>query len=510
MQDRYSPSLALLKSFGIGTTALLSLFSAAAAQNKEKPNIIILQSDDLGYADLNCYGGVAHTPNIDALAQGGVKLTNYYAPAPNSSPSRASLLTGRHPSRVGMYSYIPAWKDNPMHLKDEEVTIAELLKEQGYQTAQLGKWHISCLENKNSCEEPQPADQGFDYYFATENNAWPSHKNPVNFIRNGKAVDTMKGYASHLVVHEAKQWLTNRVEKSNPYFLYINFHEVHKKIASPPSLVKKYSTYLQNEILATQWSQEALPEKNHEFDSYDATYYANIENMDRAVGKLLNLLRRRRELQKTLILFVSDNGSYRQGSQPMLRGYKGEVFEGGIKVPAIFYWKNHFAGGKTVHKPAWGPDILPTICELSGTTPPKKAMDGTSILPLLKGQDFQRNKPLFWHFYRANPEAAMRVGDYSLVGYTCDSVPRTHYISQKDMKFIKNHSFKKFELYNLANDPGQQRNLADSLPQKLEEMKTLFRKTFRDIIKEGPYWKEMPEYNAREAKMKWKYERHRD
>src|SRR5690606_24853047 len=146
-------------------------------------NVLIILADDMGYRDLNSFGGVANTPNLDALAAKGLKFTNCYAGAPNCSPSRVSLLTGRIPARAGMYSYRPP--GSVMHLPDKEITLAELLKSAGYQTAHFGKWHLGALPGDTNPKQPQPQQQGFDYSFGTENNAEPSHLNPINFIRNG-------------------------------------------------------------------------------------------------------------------------------------------------------------------------------------------------------------------------------------------------------------------------------------------------------------------------------------
>jgi len=498
------------------TAILFSFVSFIKAQTKKKPNILILQADDLGYSDLNCYGGIAHTPNIDALAQNGIQFDNFYAAAPNCSPSRAGILTGRHPSRAGIYSYIPAGSSisyipagSSIHLQNEEITLAELLNSEGYQTVHFGKWHLGCLSQGNDCQQPQPQDQGFDYSFGTEANAEPSHHNPVNFVRNGNPLDTLKGFSCQLLVEEAKRWLKNESDKNKPFFFYLNFHEPHQKIASPLSLIDKYHKFNRNKVLSSYWNANVLPSKYDEFDRFDAKYYANVENMDRAVGELLNILRVKGELKNTLIFFTSDNGSYHKGSQPNLRGYKGEIYDGGIKVPGIIYWPEHFLKAKIVDEPVWYPDILPTLCDLLNISLPEKTLDGTSILPILEGKNFDRENPMFWFFYRGNPEAAMRIGDYSLVGFTGDSIPRTHYFSQKDTEFIQSAKFEKFELYDLERDPGQQHNLADSLPQKLNAMKTIFKKTFRDIVEEGPFWRSLPVYDPENARLKWKYERHR-
>jgi arylsulfatase A len=457
------------------------------SETSENPNVVILFADDLGYTDLNCYGGIPNTPHLDSLAENGIKFTNCYAAAPNCSPSRAALLTGRHPSRTGIYSYIPGHGNHPMHLGDEEVTLAELLKTKGYQTVHLGKWHLGSLMDEGENNQPLPSDQGFDYSLGTENNAQPSHYNPVNFVRNGKALDTLKGYSCQFLVDEAKTWLNNHHDEQKPFFLYCCFHEVHKKIASPPELIENYDQY----------------------NERNAEYYANVENMDLAVGRLLKILREKGEMENTLVFFTSDNGSYHKGSQKGLSGYKGEVYEGGIRVPGIVHWPGHYTEKRTIGEPVWGPDLLPTLCNLIDVPLPDKNLDGTNLLPLLENKGFERKKPLLWYFYRSNPEASMRVGDYSLMAYANDSVRRTHYFSEKDIGFIKQSEFKQFKLYDLSNDPQQQNNLAKSMPRKLDSMKKVFKSTFEDIREEAPVWQGLPGYDPERARLKWKYERHR-
>jgi len=249
---------------------------------------VILLADDAGYSDFGCFGGKAKTPNIDQLATEGLKLTDFHAAAPNCSPSRTGLLTGRYPSRVGVYSYIPEQKEglHPMHMPNSEVTLAELLKKSGYQTAHVGKWHVSVLRST----QPQPSDQGFDYSFGTTNNAIPSHLNPVNFVRNGEPVGDVEGYACQIVVEDAIQWL-NQKDEANPFFLYVAFHEPHDKIASPPEMVAQYSE----------------GKKRNE-------YLANIQNLDNAVGRLLERLDQLGHREDTIVLFASDNGSLHDAS----------------------------------------------------------------------------------------------------------------------------------------------------------------------------------------------------
>jgi len=220
---------------------LSMLLPVAAASAAERPNFVLIMADDLGYADIGSYDSPIRTPNIDALAQQGMRFTDFYAAAPNCSPSRAGLLTGRTPSRVGVYDYIPP--NIPMNLLSSEVTIAEMLKPMGYSTCHVGKWHLSrwTLDEEAPLDALTPSDQGFDYWFAIDNNAIPSHHNPRNFRRNGKAVGEIQGYSCQLVADEAIAWLDSRIDFEQPFFLNVSFNEPHKKIASPPELIAEYA-----------------------------------------------------------------------------------------------------------------------------------------------------------------------------------------------------------------------------------------------------------------------------
>lgn len=446
------------------------------------PNIVILLADDLGYGDLGCYGGKANTPNLDRLAKEGIQFTDFYAAAPNCSPSRVGLLTGRSPSKVGMYNYLPP--NHPMHLKAEEITIAEIVKKKGYRSGHFGKWHVSCLPQNPNLNQPQPDDQGFDYSLGTDNNARPSHLNPVNFVRNGVEVGKLKGYSCDIVVNEALNWLDNAPVKNTPFLLYMAFHEPHKKVASPPELTAKYSEYPQA----------------------DAEYLANVENMDAAIGRLLKSLRERNLDENTLILFASDNGSYRNGSNGKLLGGKSFVYEGGIRVPGILHWKNKIEPGQTMSEPAGLVDVMPTVCELIGVQHPNETtLDGTSLLPLITNQAFERAKPLSWFFYRTTPEMAMRIGKYAVLGKDIDSIKTTHPLTAPDMDYIKNMDLETFEVYDLSVDLGQVSNLDYATLENGETYTTQLVNRLKEIQEIGPYWENLPPAKGnRKYKSEWR------
>jgi arylsulfatase A len=457
---------------------LIAIFSLSCQTKKEtQPNILILLADDMGYGDLGSYGGVAKTPNLDKLALDGIRFTECYSGAPNCSPARVSLLTGRAPTRVGMYSYRPP--NHVMHLRDQEVTIAELLKTNGYQTAHFGKWHLSCLPQDTSLNQPQPNQQGFEYSLGTENNSLPSHLNPINFVRNGKEVGELKGYSSQLLADEVEGWFKKDYKNDAPFFMYVPFHEPHAKVAAPPELVAHYADY----------------------DKKSAEYFACIENMDLAVGRILVLLESKGLKENTLIFFASDNGSYRYESNGELRGKKGGIYDGGIKVPGIFSWPKVFGKNRVSNVPIWFPDVLPTVSHFAGITPPlDRRIDGINLMPLLEEDEgLSREQPMLWYFYRSSPEVAMRKGDYMLVARAYDTIRRTHHMSDIDMPFTKDFKPDFFELYDVSKDAGQLNDLALSEAEKLDEMKLEFSALFDDIKNEGPYWEGLPEYNPKKA-----------
>ncbi|MEK6235911.1 MAG: sulfatase-like hydrolase/transferase, partial [Planctomycetales bacterium] len=226
--------------------AFVASWATPASQVEAKPNIVVILCDDLGYGDLACYGHPhIKTPNLDRMAKDGVRLTDFYSTAPVCSPSRVGLLTGRSPNRAGVYDWIPASGNaakgrGRVHMRRSETTIPALLKDAGYATCVSGKWH--CNAAFNSPKQPQPSDFGFDHWFATQNNAAPSHANPRNFVRNGKPVGPLQGYSCQIVVDEAIGWLEGHLRNNprQPFFLYVPFHEPHEPVASPPELVAHY------------------------------------------------------------------------------------------------------------------------------------------------------------------------------------------------------------------------------------------------------------------------------
>ena len=449
--------------------SVLLLCGALSAQEASKPNIVLIMLDDSGWTDFGCYGSQIETPRIDRFAKEGMRFTDCHAPAPNCSPSRAGILTGRTPSRVGMYSYRPP--NHVMHLRDEEITVAELLKKQGYRTGHFGKWHLSTLLNK---EQASPAAQGFDHSLGTDNNASPNHLNPTNFVRNGRKVGRLEGYSCQIVVNEAIDWLNKINAKEAPFFACIWYHAPHTPIASPPELVRKYQT--------------KFPQLNRQA----ATYYANIENVDIATGRLLDHLKKIGMDDNTFVMITSDNGGVNAFSNQGLRGKKSHVWEGGHRVPGIFRWPGVIPADTKSDVPISGIDFLPTVCSFAGAELPQgHRIDGTNIADLLTGKTktLTRKTPLYWFFYRMNPGLALRDGRWALIADTNDAQrPKTHPLIAKDMPFIKKSKPVKFMLYDLRAELKQRSDVATQHSEIFDRMKKMLIDMHADVLSQSPSW----------------------
>ncbi|MDF1816370.1 MAG: sulfatase-like hydrolase/transferase [Verrucomicrobiales bacterium] len=444
---------------------LLSLGFVSGAYSGERPNVVILLSDDLGYQDVGCYNGPVKTPAIDQLAADGIRFTDFYSGCAVCSPSRAVLLTGRHHIRAGVYSWIHDESQNS-HLLERETTLAEVLKKEGYATAHIGKWHLGLPTEKRN--KPTPDKHGFDYWFATWNNAEPSHKNPETFIRNGKPVGKLEGYSCQLVVDEAMTWLDEHRNKDVPFFLNIWFHEPHAPIAAPDEIVSEYGK---------------LKDKG-------AVYSGTIDNTDRAIARLLKKLHSIDKPENTLIIYASDNGSYRDDRTGGLRGRKGSNWDGGIRVPGVFNWPGKIPKGVASEEPAGLVDVLPTVCGLLGVAPPTgRHIDGSNLAPILLGQKgFERHQPLFWHLQKSRPIVAMRDGKYSLVASPDYELSTSNMFQEAWIPAIKSGGYTDFQLFDLETDPAQSTDISAENPELLKKLKEELLSINASIMKEGHDW----------------------
>ncbi len=493
---------------------LIVTFFGTSLAAERRPNVVTLYVDDLGYRDIGCYGGPVKTPVLDKLAAGGVRFTDFHSGAPTCSPSRATFLTGRNHHRTGVYSVLDE-RFHRMHLLKSETTIAEVLKENGYATAHFGKWHLGMpVQNRKN---PTPDDHGFDYWFGVVNGPGKSHKNPTNFLRNGKRVGPMKGYSCQIVVDEALTWIEQKRDGDEPFFLNLWFNEPHDPIAAPDDIVSQYG---------------ALNER-------EAIYSGTIDNTDRAIGRLVARLEKLGELDNTIIVYASDNGSYLQERNGELRGKKGALFEGGHRVPGIFYWKGGIPGGRVENEPAGVVDLLPTLCGLIGIDKPKGVhLDGSDLAPLLtKSGEFTRHQPLFW---MSEANMVMRVGDHTLFASSTAKSPidfktadrlmeqvkevlgddlekelggmdlrsrmfngnfanpeanrlrdqhrRLFYFQESWIPELKKSGLGRVQLYDLSNDLGQKNNIVNQRPELAARLKEQAAAIYRSVMADAPEW----------------------
>jgi len=491
------------------------------APPRKRPNVVMLLADDLGSKDIGCDGGPVKTPTLDKLAAQGVRFTDFHSGAPVCSTARATLLTGRHHLRTGVYTVIQDHIHN-MHLRTSEVTIADLLKTNGYDTVHVGKWHLGTPFR--GMNKPWIDEHGFDYWFATDLNAAPSHRNPTNFWRNRERVGKLKGYACQLVVDEAITWLDKKRTAAKPFFLNVWFHEPHAPLAAPEEIVKQYG----------------------KLNDPAAIYSATIDNTDRAIARLVKKLDQIGSLDNTIIIYTSDHGSYRHERNGNLNGGKGSLMEGGTRTPGIIHWPKGIKGGRIEDTPAGAIDLLPTLCGLVEIDKPDGVhLDGTDLSPLLTGDraDFKRHQPLTWHSPTSQPIAVIRDGKYSLVGSRTMEYPKdqaTIEAVMEEMRIIleKKHGRKltqselwhkaynseiktpewnrlrsrfvmlntfqeawiplikagsggitRFRLYDLSTDPGQQKDIAKRLPEVANRLKKEVMAINASVLKEAPDWK---------------------
>ncbi len=454
---------------------LASLFLTPVASQADQPNVVILLADDLGYKDIGVYDGPVKTPNLDRLAAQGTRFQQFYSGCAVCSPSRAVLLTGRHHIRTGVYSWIFD-ATQKSHLRSRETTLAEILKGAGYDTSHVGKWHLGLPTDDR--DKPTPGDHGFDHWFATANNASPSHKNPNNFVRNGEEVGELKGYSCQIVVDEAIAWLDHREDPKKPFFLNVWFHEPHAPIAAPPEIVSEYGPVPD-------------PGKKAGKESRGSVYSGTIDNTDRAIGRLLKKLDKIGALENTLVIYASDNGSYLADRTGDLRGTKGQNWDGGIRVPGIFSWPGKIQKGVVSQQPAGLVDVVPTVCDLIGLDKPEGThLDGSSIAPILLGGGgrIERHQPLFWHLQKARPIVAMRDGSYSLVADPDYELSKDNMFKEAWIPAIKSGSYTNYQLFDLAKDPNQTTNIAADQPELLEKLKKQLLEINASIMAEGADW----------------------
>jgi arylsulfatase A len=456
-----------LKAAGFGTAALVlscRTNTMRMTQHKKKPNIIYILADDLGYAELGCYGQKKiKTPNIDKLAAEGMRFTQHYSGNPVCAPSRCALMTGLHTGHAQIRAnkevggkegwVLGSTIGGQWPIKADTVTVAKILKDAGYTTGAFGKWGLGRAGTTGD-----PNKQGFDHFFGyicqrQAHTYYPNHlwrDGEIEWLEANK--DGKEQVYSHdLIAQEALNFI--RANKDHPFFLYVPFTIPHMALQVPEDSLAEYRG---------QWPDPPYKGDKGYFahSSPRACYAAMITRMDRDVGRIMSLLKELGLDENTLVIFTSDNGPTFNGgsdsaffeSAKPLRGLKGSVYEGGIRVPYIARWPGRIKeAGTNNHTSAFW-DFLPTCCELIGEDPPKD-IDGISMLPTLLGQN-QRQKKHEYLYWELRGQQAIRMGKW---------------------KALRLKPGRKIELYDLDSDIAESKDLSDEHPEIVAQMAEIFR-----------------------------------
>lgn len=521
----------LLKRCPVLLLALLFWQCDQKEEQTQPPNVVFFLVDDLGWSDIGCYGSSFYeTPNIDKMASQGVRFTDAYAAAHVCSPTRASILTGKYPATVNLTDWLPGRQDFPFQkllnvpvnqqLPLSEYTLAEALKDQGYSTAMMGKWHLG--------EDPYgPTAQGFDIQIPDWNKGWPlSYHAPFRLEGlEGKEGD----YLTDRLTDKALEYIEANQDK--PFFLYLSHFAVHDPIQGRQDLVEKYADKLRDQEepgspgFVLEENPDVQPDFSYEekLNMLDDPAYAGygilpnnmvkikqhqdnvqfasmVSSMDESLGRIMDKLEALGIAENTLVVFYSDNGGMSAGnyydperqiskkqldkafstSNLPLRGAKGWLYEGGIRVPLIVKWPGKVPHQSPVDLPVSSPDLYPTILEMLGLpAKSQQTTDGHSFASVLRGEGSGEVQPLFWHFPHysnhgmQSPGGAVRYGDYKLLEY------------------YENNTV---QLFNLKEDIGEKYDLSEEMPDKVAELKGLLN-DWREKVS-AHMMEENPEYTG--------------
>ena len=427
---------------------------------KSKPNIVFIMADDLGYTDLGCYGNpYIRTPHIDALAKSGLRFTQAYSACPVCSPSRAAILTGKHPARLHLTNFIAGDRKDPKspllpaqwtkYLPPSETTLAEIVQRNGYQTGIVGKWHLG------NADSTAPAAQGFAYDRVIAKNGLDYY----NYTITAKGKTVFEDNGTHYLTDKLTDYALEFIDqnKAQPFFLYLTYSAPHIMLVPRADKLKYYF-----DAYATRSKGK-----------YNPNYAALIESMDDGIGRVVAQLAQLKLLENTIVVFTSDNGGLglpELGPTPTnlepLRAWKGHVYEGGIRVPLIFSWKGQISERTETGNYITGTDFLPTFLEVLGLSNPTANPDGKSFYGVVKNPEQAVDRgPIFWHYphfsnQEGRPAAAVRQGDY---------------------KLVELYETGQFELYNLKQDIAEKNNLASTIPEKTKELADLLKNWRLDV-----------------------------
>jgi len=468
---------------GLGAVALAVPaalgFGKQAARKGRKLNFVFFLIDDMGWKDLGCYGSTFHeTPNIDRLASEGMRFTDAYAACPVCSPTRASIMAGKYPARLGITQWIGGPNEPTPYrhyLPLEEATIAEVLKEAGYATGFVGKWHLA-PPGQDNVADFYPDRQGFDVNIGGDSSGspptylWPYEKNKrrLDMLPAGGQEGE---YLTDRLTDESLKFL--EANKERPFLLYLSHYAVHMPIEAKPELADKYRAK------ADKLSETEGPKFVTMYGRYttrqaqdNPVYAGMVQSVDESVGRVLKKLEELGVTDDTAIIFMSDNGglSTLPRDAPTcnlpLRAGKGWLYEGGIREPMIIKWPGVVRPGSVCSEPVTSTDFYPTMLQMAGLPlKPEQHVDGVSLVPLLSGKGKLKRAAVYWHYPHyhgsgSKPSGAVRAGDYKLI------------------EWYENNGV---ELYNLKDDIGEQNNLAARMPQKAAELQGLLHKWLKQV-----------------------------
>lgn len=450
-----------LAAIGIGPALFVS-----CETNEKPPNVIFILADDLGYAELGCYGNTFNeTPNLDELAKNGIRFTNAYAAQTVSSPTRAALMTGLYPPRTGIIDYLRP--DDPKHLNEDYTTIAELFKSRGYRTGIIGKWHQTGYTKAGAAYESSPDKHGFDEVIVSENEGIGNGTwfHPYHFNKDiEKLLEGDKEFLVDRLNEEALRFIDRQSDKT-PFFLYLSHYAVHTQVQGKPEDVD----YFRHKPGAGKSDPSVNNAENDPYKKWPADYRAKKNNphlaaqlrqIDNGVGSIIRKLNEKGLLDNTLLVFTSDNGGEATiTSNAPLRDGKSSQYEGGLRIAKIVYFPAKVPGGRVVDESVATYDYMPTFCDMLGVDNEEIAQkpDGFSLWRLWTGKDDKlAERSLYWHYPLEQPHflggrsaAAIRSGDWKLI------------------QFYDSGSF---ELYNLKNDISETNNLVAQHPEIVEQL----------------------------------------
>jgi len=454
------PMFFRLTTTALAVAALISLSSTAViAADTSPPNVLLILVDDLGYGDLSCYGASdLQSPHIDKLVSRGLKFTNFYANCPVCSPTRAAILSGKYPDRVGVPGVIRTHADNSWgYLSPEAELLPSLLKPADYHSAIIGKWHLG-LEAPN-----RPNDRGFDHfkgYLGDMMDDYYNHRrHGINYMRLNEQEIDPEGHATDLFTEWSCDYLKEQADNDQPFFLYLAYNAPHTPIQPPQDWLEK------------------VKKREAGISEQRAKLVALIEHMDHGIGQVLECLEQTGQAEETLVIFTSDNGGQLNvgANNGATRDGKQSMYEGGLKVPAAVAWPGKIEAGKTTGFQALSMDFCSTILDVAGVEQPADC-DGRSILPTLLGKEQETLRNL--SFFRR------REGGIRYNGKTIEAVIRG------DWKLLQNTPFEPLELYNLRQDPLEQNNMVQKAPRIYNDLAAALR---REIQRYGQIPWQKPE-----------------